>query len=70
MAEKPLGPIPPELSQPIKNFVARNSVIILILICLIIGYVSVLYFGNDNILEEEMERIIKSETGMKIDLTP
>lgn len=36
----------------------------------IIGLISARYLGNDNIVEEQMEKIIKAETGADVDLTP
>jgi hypothetical protein len=51
------------------KFLLRYKYIILIL-AIIIGIGSVLFYGDDNAIEEISEEIIKTETGMAIDLTP
>ncbi len=37
---------------------------------LVIGYVSVIFLGKDNPVEEISEAVIQAETGKSIDLTP
>jgi len=39
-------------------------------ICVVGGFISIRYFGNDNVFEEVAEKIIEAETGRKIDLSP
>ena len=40
------------------------------IVAAIIGLVSIQFFGNDNPIEETAESVIKSETGVTIDLSP
>lgn len=44
--------------------------VIVAFIALIIGIVSIYFLGNDNIIEECSEHIIKEEIGIDLDLTP
>ena len=62
---------PEELTTPINSFFSKNRFIIIILIsCVIVGYVSVIFMGRNNPVEVEIEKVIEAETGIKIDLTP
>ena len=50
-----------------------NATIILgivIALCIIVGIVSIYFWGADNPVEEVCEDIIKKETGVDIDLSP
>ncbi len=38
-------------------------------VCLLLAYVSVIYFGNDNIIEQKLEKIIEAEMGIKVDVS-
>jgi hypothetical protein len=59
------------LSQAYMTYVKPYQFIVLIvIISLIIGYISVLAFGNDNPIEEAVEDMIKEETGIRLELTP
>lgn len=40
------------------------------ILAVLIGTISVKYLGNDNIVEEIAEDVIKEETGLSIDLSP
>lgn len=44
--------------------------ILLTAIFVMIGYLSVLFLGKNNIIEVEVEKVIEMQTGLKIDLTP
>ena len=53
------------------DFIAENSWKIGILFAaILVAYISVCYFGKDNPIEQEAEKIIELETGITIDLTP
>lgn len=63
--------MPPEIAQMIKDFFAKRWLVIVIVIsCIIAGYVSVIVLGKDNPVEQDVELVIETETGIKIDLTP
>lgn len=51
------------------NFLSKYKFMIIIL-AVIIGLTSVYFYGDDNAIEEVSEEIIKTETGIDIDLTP
>lgn len=68
--EDRISKIPDELRVPIQGFISRNWTLILIIISLMLGYISIIFLGKDNLLEEEIEKVISAETGVKIDLTP
>ena len=51
------------------NFLSKYKFMIIIL-AVIIGLTSVYFYGDDNVIEEVSEEIIKNETGIDIDLTP
>jgi len=51
------------------KFLLRYKYMILIL-AIIIGIGSVFFYGDDNAIEEISEEVIKTETGIDIDLTP
>ena len=44
--------------------------ILIAIVAGIVGIASFYFLGADNPVEEEMENIIKDETGIKIDLSP
>lgn len=46
------------------------AVAVVVIIAVVIGIVSIKFFGNDNPIEEAAESVIKSETGIDIDLSP
>lgn len=63
--------IPPEVSDPILNFLKTQKWIILILvISIILAYFSVMLLGKNNIVELEVEKVIEIETGVEVNLTP
>lgn len=65
-----MSAIPPEISEPIKGFLYKRWLIILIVIsCLLIGYISVLLLWRHDVVEEGVEKVIASEIGMRLDLT-
>ena len=43
---------------------------IIVVVALTVGYISKKYLGDDNIVEEVAEKVIDSETGIDIDLSP
>ncbi len=51
------------------KFLLKYKYMILIL-AIIIGIGSVFFYGDDNAIEEISEEVIKTETGIDIDLTP
>ncbi|HNU60724.1 MAG TPA: hypothetical protein PKL04_00840 [Methanofastidiosum sp.] len=51
------------------KLLTKYKYMILILV-VIIGLGSVYFYGDDNVVEEISEEIIKQETGIDIDLTP
>jgi hypothetical protein len=55
----------------VKFFELGTLVIIIAIAALAaIGIVSQKYFGEDNVVEETVEAIIKEKTGLDIDLSP
>ncbi len=63
--------IPDEILIPIREFFVKNAwVIIILIIAICVGYVSVIFLGSDNQVEVAVEKIIETETGLRIDLTP
>lgn len=42
----------------------------IVIVAFIIGYISSIFLGKDNPVEEECEKVIKDETGLDVDLTP
>lgn len=63
--------IPTEISDKLKLFFSNSKYIIVItIVCLIIAYASVAFLGKDNIVEQEIEKVIQIETGISLDLTP
>jgi hypothetical protein len=44
--------------------------VIIVVLAAVIGLVSIQYFGNDNIVEELSEHVIKGMTGQRVDLSP
>lgn len=51
------------------KLLTKYKYMILILV-VIIGLGSVYFYGDDNVVEEISEEILKQETGIDIDLTP
>lgn len=51
------------------KFLLKYKYMILIL-AIIIGIGSVFFYGDDNAIEEISEEVIKTQTGIDIDLTP
>lgn len=63
--------IPPEVLKPIQDFWAKyNWIIIIVIICVVVGYISVIFLGKNNPIELEIEKVIEIETGLHVDLTP
>lgn len=63
--------IPTEIHQSLKGFFLKSwLVIIIVFSCIITGYASVIFLGKDNLVEEEIEKVIEAETGVKFELTP
>lgn len=55
----------------VKEFISKNWVLIIILMTsILVAYISMIFLGKDNIIEQEAEKIIEIESGLKIDLTP
>lgn len=55
----------------LKEFLFKNWIMIIIMIsCVLVGYISTVFLGKDNPVEQEVEKIILVETGLTIDLTP
>lgn len=46
------------------------GIFIVVAVSAVIGLCSTLYLGKDNPIEQAAEEVIKSETGINIDLTP
>lgn len=61
--------IPDEISQPIHQFFSNNIIIISLILLFIAAFVSVIFLGNDNSIEQGIEKVIEAESGIKIDLT-
>lgn len=54
-----------------KDFLnSKFFVVMIIFILVIIAYSSVFFLGKNNPIELEIEKVIETETGLKIDLTP
>ena len=43
---------------------------VIISLCALGGIISSLYLGDDNPIEELLEKVIEEETGVDVDLTP
>jgi len=60
--------LPPELQKPLNEFISKNGLIIILIIsCVIIGYVSMIFMVRNSPVEVEIEKIIEAETGIKQD---
>jgi hypothetical protein len=63
--------MPEEILIPIRAFFSKYwAMMIFILGCVIAAYISIIFFGLDNEIEQKAEEFIEKETGVKIDLTP
>lgn len=63
--------IPDEIKNKIKEFFSKNwKGILAVVLAIALGLGSVLFLGKDNVIEQEAEKIILEETGVKVDLTP
>lgn len=63
--------IPDEIAKPMRDFMTTNKWAIIITITSIaIGLGSIIFLGKDNVVEQEVEKIIEAETGINLDLTP
>lgn len=63
--------IPDEIAKPMRDFMTTNKWAIIITITSIaIGLGSIIFLGKDNVVEQEVEKIIAIETGVNLDLTP
>jgi len=63
--------IPDEIKQAIKQFINNNwKMYLVILISVIIACTSLLLLYKYNVIEQEVEALIKEETVLKVDLTP
>ncbi len=48
--------IPPEIALPIKDFISKRWITILIVMsCILAGYLSVVFLGKDNAIEKELD---------------
>ena len=47
-----------------------TAVIAIVVAAAVVGYASQKWLGNDNPVEQEAEAIIKTKTGITIDLSP
>lgn len=45
-------------------------IIVIVTICGVVGWLSSKRFGNENIIEEASEEVIKDVSGIDVDLTP
>lgn len=53
------------------DFLKKNwELVTILMISISVAYASVVFLGRDNPIEEEAEKVIEAETGLKIDLTP
>ena len=51
----------------------NKEVIVFFLVAIIaatIGFFSIKYLGRDNPVEQQMEKVIKDQTGLELDLSP
>lgn len=64
--------LPDEITNPIVNFWNQYKWnILLVIVSVIIGYASIIFLGDDNVIEEDVEILIEKETGIpNINLTP
>jgi len=54
-----------------KDSLSNNyKVIVIIAVCIIVAYLSVIFMGKDNPIELDIENVIEAQTGIKVDLTP
>lgn len=59
--------VPDEVKSMITS---KTAVIIIVIIAAFIGLASVAFLGKDNPIEQEAEKVIEAETGIKLDITP
>lgn len=63
--------MPIEQPDPVVEFLGKHKwKIAIVVLAIVAAYVSVFFLGKDNIIEEEVEKVIEAETGIKVDLTP
>lgn len=63
--------IPDEIAKPMRDFMTTNKwAIIITVTSIVIGLGSIIFLGKDNVVEQEVEKIIGIETGVDLDLTP
>lgn len=63
--------IPDEIAKPMRDFMTTNKwAIIITITSMAIGLGSIIFLGKDNVVEQEVEKIIAIETGVNLDLTP
>lgn len=61
----------PALKDVIKEvFFSKFMIIVYIGAAVIMAYASLLILPKDNPIEQSVEKIIKQQTGIKVDLTP
>lgn len=59
--------VPDEIKSMITS---KTAIIIIVISAAFIGLVSVAFLGKDNPIEQEAEKVIEAETGIKLDITP
>ncbi len=59
--------MPDEILEKLKSF---NLIILFMIVLIIFGFISIIFLGNDNPIEQRVEKIIETETGVKLDLSP
>jgi hypothetical protein len=65
------SPLPPEIANPIVAFWQTYKwIIVIVVACIAVGYLSVLILGKNNPIELEVEKVIEAETGLHLNLTP
>jgi hypothetical protein len=57
--------MPPEVKEALKNFIDKYVfVLLLIFLCMLIMYLSNKMFGDNNMIDKEVEQIIKIGAGV------
>jgi hypothetical protein len=63
--------IPDEIKTMAIAWLKKNAwLIIVISILILVAFLSVPFLGKDNVVEQDVEKIIETETGIKVDFTP
>ena len=63
--------LPPEITNLIVSFWQTYKwIIVIVVACIVVGYLSVFILGKNNPVELEIEKVIEAETGVRVDLSP